>query len=161
MIVNNLRTRSTQKGGRQRGAVLVEFAASIIVLVLLLLVIMEFGWLVKNNSMVQNATREGARVASIGRSKTEIENRIRASIQPSVSDVVITLKNSPNTTTAFTAFPADKPAVGTQPATNGVPAGDMIEVVVTAKHKPLTGTKLLTLGDKVTSRVVMIRESGP
>ena len=148
----------TNGRNRRGGSVLVEFAACVIVLLFLLIGLIEFGWLIKNNLVVQNATREGARVASIGRSTTEIKARINNSVRTAgVTDVVISLKHAATTTDTFAAFPVD--VTTKTPAQNGVPAGNMIEVVVTAKNKRLTGFSLIPIGRDIASRVVMIREA--
>ena len=73
---------------RRRGATLVEFALCVPVLLAILLGIIEFGWLAKNHLAIANASREGARAASLGKTTTEINSRVRemAATVPALDD---------------------------------------------------------------------------
>jgi Flp pilus assembly protein TadG len=53
------------KGGRDKGANLVEFAILAPLLILLVLGIVEFGWLFSQNNDVKHGAREGARAAAV------------------------------------------------------------------------------------------------
>lgn len=53
------------KRGREKGANLVEFALLAPLLILLLLGIIEFGWLFSQNNDVKHGAREGARAAAV------------------------------------------------------------------------------------------------
>lgn len=158
--------KGTSPRVRRRGAVLIEFAASIIALVFILLGIMEFGWLVKNNLAVQNAAREGARVASLGRTPADIQTRIDNSLKTGgLTDVKTSLTWSSNDGTdakTDSDFVQVYPnTVGTDttktPQQNSVPAGKLIQVAITAKNKSLTGFPFI--GKKINSRVTMVREN--
>lgn len=66
----------------QRGAALVEFAVLAPLLVLLVLGIVEFGWLFGQFNDVRHATREGARFAAVnGGSEGQIAQRVCDTIE--------------------------------------------------------------------------------
>lgn len=62
--------------GKDRGAQLVEFALLAPLLILLLLGIIEFGWLFSQNNDVKHGAREGARAAAVNAGdNTALHNR--------------------------------------------------------------------------------------
>src|SRR5215213_397393 len=67
---------------RGKGSTLVEFALVLPILLALLIGIMEFGWMVKNNLTIANAAREGVRNASLGKTTTEIKTRVQNTATP-------------------------------------------------------------------------------
>lgn len=62
---NPARCSSSRCGGGDRGASLVEFALLAPLLVLLLIGLVEFGWLFAQNLDVRHGAREGARLAAV------------------------------------------------------------------------------------------------
>jgi Flp pilus assembly protein TadG len=148
---------------RRRGSVLIEFAASIIALIFILLGIMEFGWLVKNNLAVQNAAREGVRIASLGRTVADINTRINNSLKTGgIKNVSISLTWSSNDGADLNASTQRYPnTVGDDntktPPQNNVPPGKLIQVEVKAENKTLTGFPFI--GKNIVSRVTMVREN--
>jgi Flp pilus assembly protein TadG len=60
-----------------RGTVLVEFAIVLPIFILILIGTVEFGIVLHNYLILQNASREGARSAAVGISQTAIEQRVR------------------------------------------------------------------------------------
>lgn len=60
----------------RRGTASVEFALVLPLLLALLFGIIEFGFIFKDQLSLQQAAREGARVAAVGRGVTEINTRI-------------------------------------------------------------------------------------
>ncbi|HEX8550696.1 MAG TPA: TadE/TadG family type IV pilus assembly protein [Abditibacteriaceae bacterium] len=66
----------------RRGATLLEFALVLPILLLLLLGIIEFGWLMRNNAVIANAAREGARSAAMGQIQANIYERVVQAAQP-------------------------------------------------------------------------------
>ena len=62
----------------RRGTSTVEFALVLPLLLVLLFAIIEFGFLFKDQMAVQQAAREGARAAGVGRPVAEITARIQA-----------------------------------------------------------------------------------
>lgn len=151
---------------KRRGSTLIEFAMVVPVLLWLLLGIIEFGWYFKNQLTISNATREGARIASLGKTQAEIRQRVKNSIQPiEVADANIVLERSGDQGASYTAFPvADNYLVN--PPENGVKSGELIRVTVKVVHKTLTDAPLLAqfLANKpIEPAVAMVREkeNGP
>ena len=62
---------------QERGAALVEAAIVIPLLLLLVLGVVEYGFIVNRGTLLNNAAREGAREAVFGSSESEIEQRVR------------------------------------------------------------------------------------
>ena len=110
-------------------------------LLALVLGIIEFGWLNKNNLTIANAAREGIRYAALGHSATDTKTRIlnAASIlNVPLTEPQIVLESTSDTTTASPAY-YGWPADTTSPARNGVPVGNLIRMTVSYPHRQLTG----------------------
>ena len=60
-----------------RGAVLVEFAIVLPIFILILIGTVEFGIVLHDYSLLQSASREGARAAAVGFTQAAIEQRVR------------------------------------------------------------------------------------
>jgi Flp pilus assembly protein TadG len=115
----------------------VEFALVVPMLLMMLVGIMEFGWLIKNQLTVANAAREGARSASLGKTTSDVQTRISNSVQPlkvTTPDGVVLMRWSDNNGTD--GYPLTMGDSGTQ---NNVPGGRLIRITVRTKHRPLTG----------------------
>ena len=136
---------------RRRGAALLEFALVVPMLMLLLLGIMEFGWFAKNQLTVSNATREGARLASLGRPQAEIRTRVRNSLG-TIKITEVILEYSQDSGATYLPFPADD-TVHNQ---NNAPPGSLLRVTVRAVHNQLTS--LSVFGREIRMSVTMVRE---
>jgi Flp pilus assembly protein TadG len=142
---------SKSKGSRRRGAALVEFALVAPILIVLMLGIVEFAWFAKNQLSVSNAAREGARIASLGKSKNEIRERVRNSASP-IEIPQVQLEYSEDSGNTYAPFPDDD----TVRSQNTVPVGSLIRVTVYAVHNPLTSLSLF--GHEIRVPVTMVRE---
>ncbi len=60
----------------EKGQSLVEFALLIPILILILMAIVEFGFMFNTYITINNASREGARLGSLGGSDTEVALRV-------------------------------------------------------------------------------------
>jgi Flp pilus assembly protein TadG len=122
---------------RRSGSTLVEFAIVLPLLLAVLIGIMEFGWLVKNNLTIANAAREGARNASLGKTTTEIRTRVQNTATP-LSTVSpngsVTIMWSDNNGADGYPYPTVD-----GPSQNAVLPGKLIRVTVISKHQSLTG----------------------
>lgn len=146
--------RASRRTSR-RGVAILEFAAVVPVLMILTLGIMEFGWYARNQLTVSNATREGARAASIGKTQSEIKTRVINAASPiTVATTDITLEHSTNSGTSYSAFPADDTTK--TPAQNGVAAGSLVRVTVNVANRRLVNLPITPA--RINVRVVMIRE---
>lgn len=140
---------------RHRGASLVEFGAVLPLLFLVVLGIIEFGWFARTQLAIANATREGARIASIGKTSTEIKTRIINAAKPiTITDTDVTLQQSTNNGASYVAFPADNMAKS--PAQNGVAAGALIRVTVNTTYRRLLN--LPVTPSRINVQVSMVRE---
>lgn len=68
--------------GNERGQALVELAIALPLLILILMGIFEFGRAFYTYQVVTNASREGARVAALGGSDSEVAARAAAAASP-------------------------------------------------------------------------------
>ena len=78
MVRSQRRLRSTQ---RRRGVATVEFAVILPVLLLLVVGLFELGQLVRVRQILDNAVREGARQASLGKKSVNVPNPLNPSLE--------------------------------------------------------------------------------
>lgn len=91
----------------QRGAVAVEFALILPLMLMLILGIIEFGIGYHSWDTTQNAVREGARLAAVDPSETNIEQRVRGTSSfLNQSQLVVDIECSPPGGLAFASCPA-------------------------------------------------------
>ena len=65
----------------ERGSVIVEFGLIAPLLLLLVMGVIDFGWMLMKANLVNNATRDAARVASLSGSYTDIEGSLDAELE--------------------------------------------------------------------------------
>jgi Flp pilus assembly protein TadG len=148
-------TKSTliERRTRRRGSTLVEFALLVPVLLVILMGIMEFGWLITRTYAVGNATREGARYGALAKTSTETKTKVINSAYPvTVTDSQITLEYYNTSTSAWTAWPADSGGK------NAVPVDSQLRVKVTVPHTPLTRFFPILNNRNIVQYTVMRRE---
>ncbi len=139
------------KSRRRRGQALVEMALVLTLLLSIVMGIVEFGWLVTRTYAVGNATREGARYASLGRTTADIKTRVAQTGSSSfITPSNITLEYYESTTSRW--LPMTDAG-----ANNAVPTGYQTRVTVTIPHQPLTGF-FPFLKRNITQFTVMRRE---
>lgn len=145
----------------RRGATLVEFALLIPVLMLVLLGIMEFGWLTFNQLTVANAAREGARMAAVGKTTSTIQARVINQAKPvAVTTADIKLESAAQPVPAsndpsWGSWPGDDTTV--TPAENAVKSGNLVRITVKIRHHALTGIPGFNNRD-INAAVAMVRE---
>ena len=94
--------RATRRPRNQSGAVAVEFALIMPILFMIVFGIIEFGFMLNRDMIVGNASRDGARVASLNGTYTEIMNSITTEL--AASGIPTT---SPSTTITIDCKKAD------------------------------------------------------
>ena len=164
--MNNVKTtagRTLKKSVRKHrrgGQALVEMSMCLLfVLIPIVLGILEFGLLARNNYILANASREAARVASLGRATSDIETRASNSAKPmSISFTTAetwksVLLYSNNDGLTWIAWPGN---VG---AKNGAPVGSLIKVVVGAQHRSITRYFKFLEGRTINQATTMKREA--
>lgn len=148
---------------RRKGQSLVEFALVLPFLIALVMGIIEFGWLTKNQLTINNAAREGARTAALGRPTSEITSTIQnqAETVPGVpGKLTITMKCDDNNAANGYVYSTDLGNITEDGVTkNDAPAGAMIEVVVSIPNQTLTGFFPYLQNRPIIATVVMRRES--
>jgi Flp pilus assembly protein TadG len=128
---------------RRRGSTIVEFALLVPVLLAILLGIIEFGWLVKNQLTIANAAREGARAAAVGKNTATIDARVQdmcATLPGAPTSITITKQKDNGIDSdgyAYTTTLGDT-ACGTNTC-NDAATATMIRVRVSTTNRPLTG----------------------
>lgn len=148
--------RAFARGSRRRGQSVVEFALLVPVLLALVMGIIEFGWLTKNQLTLSNAAREGARTASLGHTTTDIRTRIvnaAAPLDVSANGGSITmLVSSDNGAT----YPTTLTDSGSE---NSASSGKLIKITVSARNNSLTGFFPFLRNRIITVKVAMRREA--
>lgn len=124
---------------QRQGVATVELAIVLPILLALLFAIIEFGFLFKDQLIIQQAAREGARTAALGRTLSEIQARIMsaaATLNTSqlTYDVMFRTYNS-GVWSAWTTL-ANQPD---DSGTNNAPQGAQIRVRINYVHPFLTG----------------------
>ena len=97
-------------GTRERGAALIEAAIIIPLLLLLVLGVVEYGFMVNRGTVINNAAREGAREAIFGSSESEIEQHVRdaaASLEQADLTVTVTCKDADGTSCPGASYDAE------------------------------------------------------
>jgi Flp pilus assembly protein TadG len=132
-------------GSRERGAEAVEFALVVPIFILLVFGVVDFGWMINNDTMVNNASREGARVGAL--------DPVTADIQATVLQDSGTLDTTQITTTVTCLKPNATACASMADATSG---GTVI-VKVVYHHSWITpvGSTLMSSGINLTKTTQM------
>ena len=94
------------------GAVMIEFAIVFVVFLTVVLGIVDFGLAIGANTQISNASREGARLATVTTDPTQVEQRVRDAAAARFDQALLDV-------TIECLTPAGIPCVG------GSPAGDL------------------------------------
>jgi Flp pilus assembly protein TadG len=142
--------RTTGRGGRsgrgEHGVVAVEFALVMPILLLLVFGVVEFGFMLNRDMVIGNASRDGARVASLNGSYTEITDSITGELAqsgiPATGDTTIDICVKPvGATTCANMSATDYDAAAVSGATT--------LVRVSHEHSFLTPFITSVLGDSM------------
>ena len=156
------RRSGTFSNGRRRGASIVEFALVVPVLLALLMSILEFSIVTRNNLTLSNCAREGARALALGRTTSEAKARMKAmSGLLNLQDSAITLTYSTDNGASFSTgvgAAAVANTIGDNATANNAPSGSMVKVALRYPHKSLTGFFPFLNGYILKTNAVMRRE---
>lgn len=148
---------------RRSGQAMVEMALCLVILIPIVIGIIEFGWLLKNINQLNNAAREGARAAAVGRTTTDIKLRVGNMSKPlvivdslgNVTTGTITLTYSDDNGTTYSKTLSDTTTV---PPTNNALGSNLIKVQVDAVNPSLTSFFPYLTNKPIQGFAVMRRE---
>ena len=133
---------------RERGAEAVEFALVVPIFILLVFGVVDFGWMINNDTIVNNASFEGARVGTFD----AVSTNITADVTNGVLAYAGTLDSS-KIHTFVTCLNAD----GTACSSLVSASGGKVTVTVTYQHSWITpvGSTLMPSGITLTKTTQM------
>jgi Flp pilus assembly protein TadG len=132
--------RYVQRKGQICGQVTVEFALIMPLVCVMLLGVVECGWLINNEMTMANAVRETARSAALGNSTSAIGTEATNMTSPMTLVAFTKSYSTDNGSTWQTTWPPDSYATnnGVPTTNNGVPSGALIQISLAAYNKDLT-----------------------
>jgi len=144
----------------QKGQSVVEFALLVPFLLILMMGIIEFGYLINCHVSVANATREGARAAALGRTPTQVNSAVIASSGAVVvTSSNITVQKSTDGGTTWTTLGTTTYTSGSTITYNNAAGGDLVRVTVSVQFQQLTNFIPGLNNHMITKVVVMRREA--
>ena len=99
--------------GAERGAAAVEFALVVPILLLLVFGIVDFGWMLNRDTMVNNASRDGVRAASLGATSAEVRSIVATNLGVPLNQVTTTVTCTKPDGSACTTYDAQAVSGGT------------------------------------------------
>ena len=97
----------------QRGAAAVEFALLVPFLCLLLFGVIDFGYMLNRDTMINNAAREGVRTASVGGSSAEVVQTVQDYLPAMPGTLTVTVTCTKPAGTACTSYDTEAESGGT------------------------------------------------
>lgn len=156
--------QSRRTGTASAGVTTVELALVAPLLIFLLFGIIEFGLMVKDVVGLNQAAREGARVAAVGYTTANVDTRVASAAPTLRGENIVTLyerRSFDQTSGTWSAWTA----LGVADGENDATAGDQIKVTLTYPHALVTGRLFSGLADDpeqgtITLRavIIMLRE---
>lgn len=146
---------------RRRGVEIVEFALILPVILAVLMAIMEGGWMIKNQLVLANATRDGARFAALGNTSANTIARIKneaATLNPILTDSQIFLEQTSDKSSVSPTY-SSWPSEASGATKNAVPVGNLIRVRIVYQNQALTGFYSFMKNKPLNTAVTMLRES--
>jgi Flp pilus assembly protein TadG len=145
MVIRRLR-------GQRRGATAVETAMVIMPVIMVIFGVFEYGFLLMNWNLVNNAAREGCRYAVVNNTSTTIGTDVQTVVNGFMA----------GESTNFNAFTVTVSGThqGVSTPVNNLVAGDMLTVTVSGQYRFLNIIPLASLPTTmpITSSVVMVCE---
>ena len=121
----------------QRGAAAVEFALLVPFLCLLLFGVVDFGYMLNRDTMINNAAREGVRTASVGGSSAEVIQTVKNFLPAMPGKLTVTVTCTKPAGTACTSYDT------------GAESGGTAIVKVTYLHRWITPVGSMFGGDTI------------
>jgi Flp pilus assembly protein TadG len=122
-------------GAHDRGAEAVEFALVVPIFLLLVFGIVDFGYMINRDTMVNNASREGARAGALNPDQTAINTLVRQSLS-----TLEPVGTSPSKVTVLATCrtPSGSPTCNMSNHTTDAISGGTVIVTITYTHKWIT-----------------------
>ena len=143
---------SRQIRGRRRGATAVETAMVLIPLLMVIFGVFEYGWLLMNWNLLNNAAREGCRYAVVNNTSTTISTDVQTLVNGYMA----------GETKNFNSFTVTVSGThnGVSTAVNNLVAGDMMTVTVSGQYRFMNVIPMVTMPTTMTmtSSVIMVCE---
>ncbi|HEX3000078.1 MAG TPA: TadE/TadG family type IV pilus assembly protein [Armatimonadota bacterium] len=137
---------------QNQGATMVEFAISLGVLLLMLLAVAEFGAIYKDLMVLNQAAREGVRMAAVGATSDTVTGEVRSAASTlNAAQITVTTAYSGDDGTTFALTP------GVVNSRNNIPSEALIRVHAEYPHRLLTSL-VLPGKTEVTLRCDMIMQ---
>lgn len=137
---------------RRRGATAVETAMVLIPLLMVIFGVFEYGWLLMNWNLLNNAAREGCRYAVVNNTSTTISTDVQTLVNGYMA----------GETKNFNSFTVTVSGThnGVSTAVNSLVAGDMMTVTVSGQYRFMNVIPLITMPTTMTisSSVIMVCE---
>ncbi len=146
--------RIRQLGSSRKGATAVETALVMIPLTMLVFAIFEFGWLLMNWNVMNNAAREGCRYALVNNTSTTISSDVKTVVTNFMAGKDANFNSFTVTVTGTHS--------GASTTVNNLAAGDLICVTVTGQYRFLNIIPYYKLPTTLTltSAVTLVCEGG-
>ena len=119
-----------QRRAERRGATVVETAAVMIPLLMVIFAIFEYGWLLMNWNLLNNASREGCRYALVNNTNSTIATDVQTTVTNYMAG-----QNANFTAFTVTVGGTHSGTTYTGAGVNNLAPGDLITVTVTGQYK--------------------------
>ncbi len=121
---------------RERGQSLVEAALVLPIFILVLCGILDFGWLLSNQLMVNNGSRDGARYAIVNSDSTTLSTLVATRVRTnpglsSTTDVTVTVEKIPTTNPVDISVTVSKTVRVLTPLTGIFISGQQVQLTST------------------------------
>jgi Flp pilus assembly protein TadG len=145
-----------RSSGKRRGATVVETGVVMIPVTMLLFAIFEFGWLLMNWNVLNNAAREGCRYALVNNTSPTITSDVQTVVN---SSMATTNRNFSNFTITVSGS-HNGVSTSTTSGINALVAGDLISVTVQGQYRFMNVIPFMQMPATVTitSNVTMVCE---
>lgn len=144
-----------QRSGRRRAATIVETAFVLIPLSMLIFGVFEYGWLLMNWNLLNNASREGCRFALVNNTSTTIDTDVQTVVTNFMAG-----KDANFNSFTVTVSGTHAGVAYTGTGVNNLVAGDLITVTVSGQYRCMNVVPFLKLPTtiSITSSVTMVCE---
>jgi Flp pilus assembly protein TadG len=140
-----------RRGPKRSGAAAIETALIMIPMLMMFFGIFEYGRLLMDWNMLNNAAREGCRYALVNNTSVTINTQVQSVVKTFIGNEIANYSN-------FTITVSGTHAGASTPV-NNLAAGDLISVTVTGKYKFMNIIPFVTMPTlNMTSTVTMVCE---